>query len=267
MTGVSPVAWLDAPFAVPRRYCPASALSAQAAVESLLGSVDWQLPAWIIPAGRLLFDGVTPLAAARQIVAAIGGIVESNPDGTLICRRRHPVRRADYETAVVAHSLFDADVLSARAQIAPMRGFNRVTIANTESSGSGSADDRIEYVPDANDPRTGTVRAYPGRERPLLLTHTGHPNTVITPLGQVTRQETETVECIEGGASTRYPVTAIISSTWLHADLGAVRAEGQNLTSATAGYSLLRISYTTTSLDWRVALAVDEEVQFVLVDV
>jgi hypothetical protein len=37
------------------------------------------------------------------------------------------------------------------------------------------------------------------------------------------------------------------------------------LVAATPGYSLLRIAYTTTSLDWRVALPVDEEVQFVLV--
>jgi hypothetical protein len=36
--------------------------------------------------------------------------------------------------------------------------------------------------------------------------------------------------------------------------------------TGTAGYSLLRFTYTTTSIDWRVALARDEEVQFVLID-
>ncbi|MBD3753059.1 MAG: hypothetical protein IE935_11705, partial [Micrococcales bacterium] len=266
LTAVSPVALLDAPFAGTIRYYEAGAVSARAAVETLLGqTVTWSLPDWIIPAGRLMLDGTTPLAAARNIVSAIGGIVESNPDGTVVCRRRHPVSIPQYGDATVAHSLFDADVMSAQAQIAPMRGYNRVTIAN-EEGGAGTSADRIEYVADADDPNRGTVRAWLASPRAVVLTHTGHPSTVIASLGEITRSETETVEFIEGRASTRYPVTAIVNLAWQHAGLGDVTASGQNLTAATSGYSLLRITYTTTSLDWRVALPIDEEVQFVLVD-
>ncbi len=100
----------------------------------------------------------------------------------------------------------------------------------------------------------------------MVLAHTGHPSTVIASLGAVTRTESETVEFIEGQASTRYPVTAIVNLAWQHTGLGDVTASSQSLTAATSGYSLLRITYTTTSLDWRVALPIDEEVQFVLVD-
>jgi hypothetical protein len=265
LTAVSPVALLDAPFAGTIRYYEAGAASARAAVEFLIGSVDWSLPDWIIPAGRLMLEGATPLAAARNIVAAIGGIVESNPDGTVVCRRRHSVSIPQYGQAVVAHSLFDADVMSAQAQIAPTRGFNRVTIANEEGSAGASAD-RIEYVADADDAYRGMVRVYLATTRAVVLAHTGHPSTVIASLGAVTRTETETVEFIEGQASTRYPVTAIVNLAWQHTGLGDVTAAGQALTAATSGYSLLRITYTTTSLDWRVALPIGEEVQFVLVD-
>ena len=265
LTAVSPVALLDAPFAGTIRTYEAEPVSARAAVEFLIGSVDWQLPDWIIPAGRLMLEGAAPLAAARNIVAAIGGIVESNPDGTVVCRRRHPVSIPQYGQAVVAHSLFDADVMSSQAQIAPMRGYNRVTIANEEGS-AGTSADRIEYVADADDPYRGTVRAYLAADRAVVLAHTGHPSTVIASLGPVTRTETETVEFIEGQANTRYPVTAIVDLAWQHTGLGEVTASGQSLTAATSGYSLLRITYTTTSLDWRVALPIDEEVQFVLVD-
>ncbi|MEW5972243.1 MAG: hypothetical protein AB1713_00625 [Pseudomonadota bacterium] len=265
LTAVSPLALLDAPFAGTLRYHEAAAVPARAAVESLIGPVDWQLPNWIIPAGRLMLEGATPLAAARNIVAAIGGIVESNPDGTVVCRRRHPVSIPQYDAATVAHSLFDADVISVQAQIAPMRGYNRVTIAN-EDGGAGTSADRIEYLADADDPNRGTVRAYLPAERPVRLVHTGHPDTVIASLGQVTRTETETVEFIEGKASTRYPVASILDLAWQHTDLGTVTASGQNLTAAISGYSLLRITYTTTSLNWRVALPIDEEVQFVLMD-
>lgn len=265
LTAVSPVALFDSPFAGTIRYYEAGAVSACVAVEFLIGSVDWQLPDWIIPAGRLMLEGATPLAAARNIVAAIGGIVESNPDGTVVCRRRHPVSIPQYGVATVAHSLFDADVMSAQAQIAPMRGYNRVTIANEEGGTSMSAD-RIEYVADADDAYRGTVRAYLASTRAVVLAHTGHPSTVIASLGAVTRTETETVEFIEGQASTRYPVTAIVNLAWQHTGLGDVTASSQSLTAATSGYGLLRITYTTTSLDWRVALPIDEEVQFVLVD-
>jgi hypothetical protein len=265
LTAVSPVALLDSPFAATIRYYEAGAIAARAAVAFLIGPVDWSLPDWIIPAGRLMLEGATPLAAARNIVAAIGGIVESNPDGSVVCRRRHPVSIPQYGAVTVAHSLFDADVISAQAQIAPMRGYNRVTLANDESGGSTSAD-RIEYVADADDAYRGTVRAYLAATRAVVLAHTGHPVTVIASLGAVTRTETDMVEFIEGRASTRYPVTAIVNLAWQHTGLGDVAASGQSLTAATAGYSLLRITYTTTSLDWRVALPVDEEVQFVLVD-
>ena len=240
-------------------------MPARTAVEELIGVVDWQLPDWTIPAGRLLMEGVTPLAAARSVVAAIGGIVESNPDGTVVCRRRHPVSIPDYEQALVAHQLFDADVLASRAQIAPARGYNRVTLAN-EDGASGSSADRIEHVADPDDANQGTVRAYLTTTRPVLLTHTGHPATVIAALGEVTRSESEVVEFIEGRASTHYPVTAINSATWQHTDLGAVTADSQALVAAVPGYSLLDLTYTTTSLDWRVTLAAAEEVQFILVD-
>ncbi len=265
LTAISPLVLLDAPFAATIRYYQPGALSARSAVEELIGEVDWQLPAWTIPAGRLLMEGVTPLAAARNVVAAIGGIIESNPDGTVVCRRRHSVSIPDYGQASVAHQLFDADVLSSRAQIAPARGYNRVTLAN-EDGASGSSVDRIEHVADANDANQGTVRAYLATTRPVLVTHTGHPATVIAALGEVTRSESEVIEFIEGRASTRYPVTAISSATWQHTDLGAVTVDGQALVAAVPGYSLLDLNYTTTSLDWRITLAADEEVQFILVD-
>jgi hypothetical protein len=268
LTAVSPLAWRDAPFAGTTRYYESAAIPAETAVENLIGPVSWQLPDWLIPPNRLLLDNVTPLAAARNIVAAIGGIIESAPDGSVVCRRRHPVSVPQYGQTLPASSLFDADVLSVRAQIAPQRGYNRVTLANEEGA-AASATDRVEYVADADDLYRGTVRAYLSVSRLaslVRLVHTGHAATVLASLGAVTRTESETVEFSAGQASTRYPVTAITGSTWQHADLGPVSAEGQTLVAATPGYSLLRLTYTTTSLDWRVALSVDEEVQFVLTD-
>lgn len=266
ITAVSPLALHDAPFAGTTRFYQAESISARMAVEQLIGTVDWQLPDWIIPAGRLLLDGVTPQAGTRTIMAAIGGIVESNPDGSVVCRRRHPVSVPAYASASVAHSLFDSEVINSRTQIAPARGFDRVTIANQDSVGS-NVSDRIEFVINAEDSHQGVVRAYLATTRPVILTHTGHPDTDITELGPTVRTEIETVEFIDGRASSKYPVTTITSAIWQHSDLGSVTANQQNLSVDNTGYSLLKLTYTTTSLNWQVSLITDEEVQFVLVDV
>ncbi len=266
ITAVSPVALLDAPFTGTIQVHETAAIPARTAVESLIGAVDWQLPEWIIPTDRLQVEGATPLVVARHVVAAIGGIVESHVDGSVLCRRRHPVSLPQYEVADVAHRLGDGDVMASGAQVLPQRGYNRVTIANEEAVGR-AADDRIESIPDPDNPWQRTVRAYLAAARTMKLTHTGNPHTVIGALGKVTRTETETVEFVAGQASVRYPVDRIVSRVWRHADLGMLSIDRNNLTSSIAGYSLLKITYTTTSLNWRVRLNADEDVQFVLVDV
>lgn len=269
ITAVSPVAVMESPFAAAITVQATTIRSARATVDGLLGSlgrVQWALPDWPIPAGGVLLDNVTPLAAARHIVAMIGGVLESAPDGTIICRRRHPVTLPQYGTAPVAHSLFDADVLGSVARIAPSRGFNRVTLANEESDATDAAD-RIEYVADADDPRQGTVRAWLGWARAVVLAHTGHPDTRVQSEGRVVVEETEVLEFIEGSSRTRYPVSALLSQAWQHTSLGDVAADGDVLVAAIRGYSLLKLTYHTSALHWRVRLAADEAVQFVLIDV
>ena len=262
---VSPLARCEAPFAAPVSYAVTGAVSARAAVTALIGPVDWQLPDWMIPAGRLTFAEVTPLTAARNLVAAVGGIIESTPAGDPVCRARHPVSVPDYNTARVAHALFDSDVLSVITHAAPSRGFNRVTVANEDGAAS-AASDRIEYVPEEADPHRGQVRAYLDPHRAVTLTHSGHPETVITAMGDVLRQESELLEFIAGVAATRYPVLMVVSAVWQHADLGAISASGTQLQAVTPGYSLVQLTYLTTARTWQVALARDEAVQFVLID-
>lgn len=265
ITASSPLALLDSPFAQGVTFEATAPALAEAAVEGFIGAVDWQLPAWIVPAAALTFDGVTPLKAARAIVEAIGGLIESRPDGSVVCRQRHPVSVPQYGTAAVAHQFFDSEVLESSERIAPVRGFNRVTVANERSSaGASSSPDTLEYI--SADNHSGTVRAYPNPARSVDLVHTGNPATTIAPQGAVSRTESEVVEFVSGRARTRYAVAAIVSATWQAVDLGEVTANGTELTAATDGYSLLDIAYTVQSTDWQVGLDADEQVQFVLMD-
>ena len=266
VTASSPLALLDKPFAAELSWQAAGPMQARAVVEYFIGAVDWQLPDWVIGAAALVFDGATPLKAARAVVEAIGGVVESAPDGTVVCRPRHPVSVPDYAGAAVAHQFFDSEVLGAEERIAPVRGFNRVTVSNEQGgAGASASPDALEYV--GEDSAGGTVRAYPNPSRPVELVHTGHPETTIVAQGEVARSETELIEFVAGRARARYPVSAILAAAWRHEDLGELTFSGGDLQAATPGYSLLELTYEVRSIDWSVGLAAaDESVQFVLMD-
>lgn len=264
ITAVSPLALFDAPWATPATVAHAAAVPARALVEQFIGPTLWQLPEWIIPAGRAAFDGATPLSIARAVVGAAGGLIESAPDGSVICRPRHPVSVPAYGAAAPDVSLEDADVLSVTETVAPRALVNRLTISNEVD---GGPEDRLEYEADEDDDTRGTVRAWPWPVRGVTLAHTGHPETRIVDRGAVTREVTEVVEFVGGSATARWPVAAWLGVEWMRADLGAVRAERTRLTAAVAGYSLARVRYATAAREWSVSLtAAAEEVQFVLMD-
>lgn len=116
LSAVSPLAWLDAPYAAAITLDNGEgAVSAQATVAALVapvGVVRWELDDWLIPAGAQAMSETTPLQAARAIVAAIGGLLESDPDGTPVARWRHPVSVPDYATATPDHVLLDGDLFA-----------------------------------------------------------------------------------------------------------------------------------------------------------
>lgn len=263
VTAMSPACLLDSPFANSFSYSETAAMPAKQAVESFIGPVDWQLPFWIIPVGAVALSDATPMSAARSIVEAIGGVIESKPDGAIVCRRRHAVSIPEYGSAAVADQFFDDEVFSSSSRISPVRGFNRISIANEHELGGGGQA-TLEFVADG--PRAGTVRAYVDPAEAYTLVHTGNPETVITPLGVVSRTEKEIVEFVAGRAKTHYPVAEVIGMTWYAVGLGDVTANGDALVSATPEYSLLEITYRVTTVDWRVDLNVSESVQFVLME-
>ena len=258
ISALSPVALFDAPFAQTTEIYSEVPVDARTTVESLIGSVSWLLPDWWIP--ELALTGLTPLSAARRIIEAAGGVIESLPDGSVQCRLLHPVNVPDYESASAAFELFDDEVFQSSSNYQALSRFNRVTLSN-ETASTTENTDRLEQV--VLEDASKEVRAYLSRTRPVTLVHSGHPSTQITALGSVSRTETETVEFVEGQAQTAYPVAAIISITWQHTNLGSVTFDKQTLKTQ-SGYSLAVINYRVDYLAWAVDSV--EEVQFILVD-
>ena len=268
ISAVSPLAWLDTPYASAITLDNANeAVSARATVAALVASVGtltWDIDDWLIPPGALAMTETTPLQAAREIVAAIGGLLESAPDGTPVARRRHPVTVPSYASATPDQVIQDGDLFAFKVTAAPFAGFNRVVISNEDLNGE-DARDRLEYFDEDANAYDGEMRAWPNPWRPVVLGHTGHPETVITALGERQHSHTELVEFVAGQGQVEYPVHTLTSVTWQHVDLGPVSAQGTTLTATVSEQSLALITYTTRTMDWRVGLDRDESVQFVLI--
>jgi hypothetical protein len=264
---MSPLGFQDSPWAAETTIHYAEAVDARSAVEAIVNSVvQWHLPTWTIPAGALSMTGVTPLQAARAIVEAVGGVIESFPNGEINCRLRDPINIPDYATATVDHYFGDNDWVAVGSTDAPAKGFNRVIISNNTAVPTDNAD-KLEVVPDAADGSKQLIRAYLSSQRAVDLVHTGAPETVITSLGVVERTESEVIEFVAGKATLKYPALALTGLAWQHVDLGAVSLSGTVATSSVAnGYSLAAVSYTVRTVDWAVSLSLAEEVQFILVD-
>jgi len=267
ITAVSPTVNLASPRATRIDKVWDSAISARAAAEEILGqTVAWSLPDWTIPAWRLGASAGIPVELARRIVEAAGGILESDIDGTWKARPRYPVHIPDMATATVDHTFTAAaDLFAVRESIRRRRRFDRLRILDVDTQ----AADRIDVEPDPIDGRRATVRAYPWPYRSGLTLRASRGDLRIASQGTTTRSETETVEIANGSARTRYPITAITAIEWLSDNLGGLAFEpytDELRTTSGDGYSLARITYTTTAHQWQIEADDDLQAQLILED-
>lgn len=259
----------DSPRATPQTYSFDVAMSAKEMVEEILGEVvEWELVDWMIPAGRVRFEEVVPLAAARRVVEAAGGIIQSNPDGTIKVRSLFPVATNFYATATPDHVFTDDDDnLSASATYEYRDQFNQFRISEAETAQG----DRFEWVPSEDSVLVGTLRFYPSPWRETVTIRTTEPvaGTTYTPLGVVARtEEDEEVEFRDGIASTRYPIVGAPTIEWLSTPLGGVTTVdfGTSLTaprSVNGGYGLARVTYQVQAIEFAVTGVDGTSVQFI----
>jgi hypothetical protein len=262
----SPLAWADTPYHQSGNlYFPAGT-TAREAVEELLSpvaSLTWQIPDWTLPAAGLVFTSTTPLAAARSIVEAIGGLLESTPDGAAVARRRYPVPPPEFAHAVPDLVVQDSEMTVRSTSVVHVEIVNRLTVADGNTTAS-SSQDKVDFEADDTNALAGTVRAW----REVRLVHTGRPEVSVVPKGVREWEVEETVEFKDGQASLGKPALSIVEVQWKYFSLGGVTLQdGGALTAAFGlGYSLATIRYLTRAYVWSVTSPTGEEVQFVLED-
>ena len=264
---ISPVAMLGAPYGPYVTRSWSGPVDARGVVEQLLGrSVTWSLPDWPIPADTLVAQLADPLAMARNVVAAVGGYLESAPDGTVICRSHFPLAVRQWATATPEQVITDAEMFSVSSQFMPVEVANRIIIADGDP---GANDDAIEYIPDLGGERfSGQIRVYLDPWRNVSLLNSGSGDVAVNFLGTATIEQMEIVDFSQGKASVKYPIQSVNYTLWIGQNLGQVyTTQGmKQIAAATMGYSVLQISYTARCMVWQVSYQRNEDVEFLVSD-
>jgi len=255
---------------------------ASSIVESLLGPVAWNLVDWTIPGYRLAAERADPFAVAKQVVEAPGGLIESQPDGSVVCRHRWPVSIANLDDGSPDQSLDETVIYAASESPTQDELIDRVRIYD----GEAAFQDRLEYVPnkigDTDDPRNGIMYAFisPWREglrivttRPSVIS-VGTASEGTRSIGGSEEYPPEIITFAERSSSTRYPIMTLTSLTWLDENLGAALYTPYSTTleaggGSYGGYSLAEVRYVTRYLavPVRCTEPVEEiEAQFLLLE-
>lgn len=268
VTARSPLAALAPPMgpSISRNF--SEVVEAEDAVRELLPGValDWQLPGWWIPAGRLVAADANRVDIARNIARAAGGILESLPDGRVTARPLYPVSLPDYGAESVLLVFTDDDLFEAEETLDVRTGMNLVRIGDGDQS---QLSDRVEFIRDDNDVRQGIVRAAPSPWRTLGLAHTGDASVSIVPLGERLQEAVELVEFKAGTARLGWPIEDVRAVRWQYRDLGVVtftRGASEISAGGAEGYSMAEIRYGLKVFEWQVANLRDETIQFLVLE-
>ena len=263
--GISPSAQLDEPRALPvTNEWSASVMTRSIAEEVADGyPMLWQILDWPLPAHRYSVSLITPYTIIQQLAATVGGTVDSLPDGTLRVRPKYPVSVPNYGPAVTTHTYVEGEhTFESTEEYAPVREYDMYRIRDLDAD---TKTDTLEYIEDTT--HTGTLRVYPGPWREDFIIYSS-AHVYIGSRGYETRQETEVLEIVDGRASTKYPVTSVVSVEWLDTDLSGVTAGDDSRTVLTQStdlvYSMVRMVYTTRYFTYSIIGAEGKYAQFIM---
>jgi hypothetical protein len=258
---MSPAVLLGEPYAAPVEGELTGLASEIATSQSGSVPISWQTVDWEIPPSTWIASGETPLTLLKTLASAVGAVVQSLPDGSLVIEPEYPVSVNQWAAAVPGLSLVEnLDCFTTGFTPEIKSGYNKFLIGDQLSS---AATERLEE--EAISKRVKLARGY---QTPwagdLELTHTGGDWVTIEPLGVEERQETETVEIVAGAGRVQYPIYSRDEVAWGQVNLGSVTvSEDGSLVAGVDGESMLTITYTTRCLLWRVTDAQNEKLQLV----
>lgn len=235
-----------------------------AALEGL--TVDWQIPVdWLLTNEVIQVAGESPLAGILKIVNAVGGVLQSNPDGTLYAAPRNEVDTDKYAAAQPDVFLTTGENFETTESTADKRnGYNIYFISDVPSTSSTYTLETIRVSENEI-----IVKAYqdPWDNAEVELTTSDLSSVTIERLVDVNDEALcEVIEIIEGGGRTAKPIFEQVEFSYTGRDnLGNITAAASgDLTTFIPGESLVQYSYLSRYRQWRVIDFETENVQLTL---
>jgi len=228
-------------------------------------TVSWRLVDWFISPGRLAVnEGDAAIGVIRRIVEAVGGVIQTDPENMLVCEPEYPVSVNQWAEAEPDYHLTDQDdffQIDGAPESRP--GYNIFMVSDQQLSGDG-----LRMESSTIGPWEGEYQVYqvPWDERyKIALDHSGAPARVMV-IDQGIKEETitsERIEVVGGAGQTAKPYYGEVFHDYNETDLGAVTVkEDGTVTTATAGNSLLYLTYVTKYWRFSVFDYTAEDVQF-----
>lgn len=210
-------------------------------------------------------EGKSPLEAISEIVNAVGGIIQSWPDGTIHAEPEYAVDTNVYDLATVSEVFTSGDdFVSIQDESDKRDGFNKFEIVDV-SSDSGPKLETEEVTPSHYKVKAFEV---PWSGVRGTLTTSELTNVIIVPVSDsvVESVTEEDVEIVDGSGSVDKPCYGGISWDYkTSTDLGAITiTEDGTVTTAIQGDTLVTITYDTKYWLWDAYDKDVEQVQFIL---
>jgi hypothetical protein len=268
--GVDATSYYDFPRALPMSKTWDTDTNASVMVGGLLSgaSVNWGIVDWVIPAFRVAIDNGNPMTLATEIVAAAGGLLESDLGGGFNVRYLHTFATNILDTITPDYEYFTAkDILSVPERFNVADYYDRLRVLDIET---GDFQDAIQFEEDELDSFSGTLRVWPyPYDAGVTVTHTSDDDVNLSRIGVVTTVvEDEVVEIFDGSGQTQFPIYAIDNVEWLKENLLGLAFETYTpkvtSTHADKKYSLVRISYRTRAIHYRASVLTSPAVQFLV---
>lgn len=256
VTAISRTAQHALPRATPITRVWSESIWAKDAVEEVLDeSVDWELPNWRLLPDRLQVTHAAPLEVAKKVAAAVGGVVQTRPNGRLLLRRRFPVPIHQWDLATPDHVLSDAeDLLAIHEEGRFGVLINQITVQEEipdalkpflwmgiDPSPTGHNQGKSDFAPG----ETVHLLSLAGPE--VQITQVSASTGEFMPTEPALRQASEDVIFYQSNRGIlSWPAVRIESVTWLGNDLGSLTLgrDARTLLAATSGVAIARVTFT-----------------------
>jgi hypothetical protein len=259
ITALSPAAWLDAPYAETLSAEYTGLASTIAA--TLAGSIplSWQTVDWTVAAGSLLAANETPLSLIRKLAAAVGAVVHSLPNGSMVVLPAYPLAVPTWAASSPGWISTDEDVITSVENYDHRPGFNRYIISDELAT-----TETVRLEQESIDSQRVRLRAYRTPWQAVTIRHTGGDWVSLVALDIETREVEEVVEFVAGEGRSQYPIYEVVRAEWQQVNLGSITpGEDGMIRAAVEAESLLALTYRTRCWMWEARSPQIEQVQFV----